>query len=850
MAVIDTDLPVCEDDQQRRADVLAHPTLNGIDYVEVDPADHRILRVFFLKPVPPANAANPTDPEDAYGIRVNLNGVTIAGGVRVVGIRPVSATRQPDGHIDLVVTEGGDFSTYTLTIDVPALDPVLARVEFSFMAACPVDFDCRTGHLCPPRTEEDPSLDYLAKDYASFRRMLLDLAPRVNPSFIERNPSDLMVALVELLAYHGDHLSYFQDAVANEAYLETVRQRVSARRHGRLIDYRMHDGRNAWTWIHVAANAAATLPVGTKFVTRLFEPLAGETAPPGLVVPDTKITIAALGTDPALASATVFETAQPGAFDPRHNEIRIHTWGNEICCLEPGTQEVFLYVVPTGGSTAVRPLLQRGDFLLLEEVKGVQNGVPADRDPAHRQVVMIDTDPEQTVDAVYRDTLIGDALQRRTGAQPALPLLRVHWRRQDALRFPLCLSIRVGTMLVRNVSIARGNLVLSDHGLTGIERHDFDPPVPGDEPFRLPLVAGPLTVQCGALEDPPRPRLDLGCDVRQAQPAITATAVFPTGSQPWTSVPDLLDSTPFSRHFVAEIENDGGPLLRFGDGEYGREVAGATRIDVRLRVGNGRAGNVGAEALAHVALPGPAGWIDGIRNPLPAVGGVDPETIEEVRRRAPQAFRAEQFRAVTEADYAAAARKLPEVAGAVATFRWTGSWYTVFVGVDPRDPDDLERRSKGLIQLKPALVSRVRAFLTRVRLAGYDLEIRPPQFVPLEIDIEVCVSPDHSRGDVVKAVADAFSNRLLPDGQRGFFHPDHFTFGQPVYLSRIYAAVERVQGVDSAAVKRFRRFGQRDNGELDRGVLPIGPWEIALLDNDPSFMENGVLRVSALGGKA
>jgi hypothetical protein len=71
-----------------------------------------------------------------------------------------------------------------------------------------------------------------------------------------------------------------------------------------------------------------------------------------------------------------------------------------------------------------------------------------------------------------------------------------------------------------------------------------------------------------------------------------------------------------------------------------------------------------------------------------------------------------------------------------------------------------------------------------------------------------------------------------------------------VYLSRIYAAVERVEGVDSVVVTRFRRFGQPDNQELARGVMPIGPWEIAQLENDPNFMEHGVLRITALGGKA
>jgi hypothetical protein len=42
------------------------------------------------------------------------------------------------------------------------------------------------------------------------------------------------IALVELLAYVGDQLSYYQDAVANEAYLETARQRISVKRHTRF----------------------------------------------------------------------------------------------------------------------------------------------------------------------------------------------------------------------------------------------------------------------------------------------------------------------------------------------------------------------------------------------------------------------------------------------------------------------------------------------------------------------------------------------------------------------------------------------------------------------------------------
>jgi hypothetical protein len=202
-----------------------------------------------------------------------------------------------------------------------------------------------------------------------------------------------------------------------------------------------------------------------------------------------------------------------------------------------------------------------------------------------------------------------------------------------------------------------------------------------------------------------------------------------------------------------------------------------------------------------------------------------------------------------ESDYSAAALKLPEVAGAVAQFRWTGSWYTVFVGIDPKDPEDLLTEPGGRTRLTESLAGTVRAQLTRYKLAGYDLEIRSAEYVPLELAFELCVEPDHFRADVVQAVRLALSNRINPDRTRGHFHPDQYTFGQPVYLSALYAAIEAVPGVLSVFITLFRRFGKASNGEIESGVLPLGPWEIARLDNDPSFQENGVLRITAGGGK-
>jgi hypothetical protein len=825
----------CRLDERREGLLGSTGPLNGIDYVEVDPADHTILRVTFLKPLPAG----------AYGIPADLRRVSIAGGTRIVGIRPVAATVESASVLRIDVDRGGDHSPYTLALEAGDLDPVRRATVFSFMASCPTDADCVPAP-CPPLVRDEPLIDYLAKDYASFRRLLLDLLPALDPDWVERSPADLGIALVELLAYTGDRLSYYQDAVAGEAYLDTVRHRISARRHARLIDYRMHDGRNAWTALALQVNGNGTIARGTPVMTTL---------PAGYAPTD--ITVERLDRDPKLREVVVFETAHDAAPRAVNNTLRIHTWGDEECCLPAGATEAFLYAVPA--TTAQRPVLAPGAHLVLEEVLGERTGSAADADPAHRVLVRLEEVDDTPTDPLYARTILaGGALKLRAGAEPPLPLTRVRWRRADALAAPLCLSARLeDDTLVRNVSVAYGNVILADHGLTRTEPHTpADLGVDG----RLAVTYGPLTME-------PRPQLptvslstgafevdrtDLGGDVRDALPALTLLVTDAAGDvHGWTSVPDLLDSGPFDEQFVAEVDDDGRAELRFGDGEYGRaleaDIAGLTVV---YRVGNGRAGNVGHDTLQTIALAGAPGFVGEIRNPLAATGGVDAETVEQVRRRAPEAMRAVLKRAVTEADWVRAARELDDVSSAVATFRWTGSWLTVFVAVDPVDRADLVDLPDGRTRLEPAFERRIRAWLTRFRIAGHDIELRPPRFVGLELAVEVCAKHGYFRTDVRNAVRDALSARVLPDGSRGFFHPDAFAFGDDVYLSRLYAAIERVTGVDSVAIRKLVRFGQPQRDELDRGVLEIGPWEIARLDDDPSFAEHGVLTVTARGGKA
>lgn len=868
--------PVCRD-AQRRADVLAHPELNGIDFVEyvhrpLDPLPH-VLVVHFLKDLPDVPHSNP---DGAYGLTHHPEWIQLQGGTRIVNLKVMSVTLVVP-YLEIAVDQAGDFSVYwlslgwsrqpdgSLTHETPNLDGRFSRAPIDFKADCPTEFDCQEDSFCPPEALDEPLLDYLSKDYASFRQLILDLIAQRNPDWQEQNPADLGITLVELLAYAGDHLSYFQDAVANEAYLETARQRLSVRRHARLVDYVMHEGRNAWTYAHFAVSSTGTVPQGTRLVTRVADPLRGETTPPPVVINETALDPDAFEVDPALIRTRVFETTHPLTVRPELNTLCLHAWGNLECCLPTGTTSIYLYVLdPADANQVIRPDLQAGDYLIFEEVLGPKTGLAPDADPAHRQAVRL-IKVEEADDSVYRDILLSAALQVRTDIlDPVLPLLKVTWDRSEALNFPLCLSARTRVdALINHVSVARGNVVLADHGRTVVEEFPQSEPVPADQRYTLQLSKGPLTFQCqpvdmryrndptlGAVAD--SVRHGLNCTTAEARPAVALLATTPIGEHLWTAVPHLLDSPPYARHFVAETDSLGRAQLRFGDGQYGKEVAEVMDFKVTYRLGNGRSGNIGADTLAHALRPpiAPA-WptINAVRNPLVAIEGTDPESLDRVRAQAPKAFRAVQYRAVTEADYAEAAMRRSDVVGAAARFRWTGSWYTVQLAVDPRDPADLITLPGGRTHLSDRFEQSIKAHVTRFKLAGYDLQVRSGEYVPLEIDIQLCVLPGYFRGDVLEAVSWALSDEINPDGSKGFFHPDNFSFGLSVHLSRLYQALEAVQGVDSAVVTLFRVFGQDDNGELEAGALPIGAWQIARLDNDPNFQENGVLRLSAGGGK-
>ncbi|NYV78229.1 putative baseplate assembly protein, partial [Streptomyces sp. UH6] len=437
----------------RRARVRA-AQLNGVDFVEVSD-DGLLLTVTFLGKAP-------------HGL--GAENVRIDGGRRVTGVTAVDVgvEREQDPELDdrLYVTldKAGDTSRYRLSLvetdpyGRPGTEPFRGfdqryhSASFVFRPDCPSPFDCGEDAPEGPAFPAAPVIDYTARDHDSIRKLLLDRLALTTPDWVERNPADLGMTLVELLAYTGDRISYQQDAVATEAYLDTARRRVSVRRHARLIDYAMHDGCTARAYVTVETADDRTLAPGSyRFASVDVRALDPHERP----VPGTVVDESGLGELDEHGAVEVFEPVvadDPLELRAAHNAIRLWTWGGEVCALPRGATSATLRDEWVDRETCRerRLALRPGDVLILEEVKGPRTGTPGDADPGHRRAVRL-TSVTPAVDRVEDQ-----------------PVLEVTWAAGDALPFPLRLTTRGGRdcLPVEDVTVARGNVVLVDHGRT------------------------------------------------------------------------------------------------------------------------------------------------------------------------------------------------------------------------------------------------------------------------------------------------------------------------------------------------------------------------------------------------
>ena len=502
----------------------------------------------------------------------------------------------------------------------------------------------------------------------------------------------------------------------------------------------------------------------------------------------------------------------------------------------------------------MRDLIRNGRvrYLVIQEHLNPETGLRAGCDPRRRQLLRLVPDGAEALnDPITNEWFV-----------------RVRWEKTDALKYDYCFTVDcpaagIGTAsgTVRNVSMFHGNLVEVFHGRgrTIVFKDEGDPLVITPAP---PALSLDLHYERTRFGEPAR--WGVICRLPDAALAYTQTppggdvppvstlevTVQPPGGQahPWNEVPSFihsLDTSENGDHFVVETDEDRRSLIRFGNGRNGRELPDGAVVTCHYQYGLPLDGNVGLETIVNfdpatvrADPPAPPIHLRACWNPFDVTNGLEREPAPEIIRRVPDAYRYRQLRAVTLADYVARAEEISGVSRAAARYAWTGSWRTVRITIDPA----------GTNELSPELRKHVAAYLNAVRLIGEDLEIRPPAFVPLEIDVVLCAAPDVWPEDIQFVLEQEFSTGWTPDGRRGFFHPDEWTFGQPLHASQIIGRALQVKGVEHAVGSVSIRKWNSPSAPTD-SLTEVAPNEIIQVMNDPDHLERGFARFTVKGGR-
>ena len=304
--------------------------------------------------------------------------------------------------------------------------------------------------------------------------------------------------------------------------------------------------------------------------------------------------------------------------------------------------------------------------------------------------------------------------------------------------------------------------------------------------------------------------------------SISVTVIEANGNQTyWQEVKTLANSGPADRHFVVQRDATGTATLLFGDGNNGLIPPPAnapgtpTNIYATYRVGGGPQGNVPANTpfipltTATIGTPPTPLTIVQAVNIQAAAGGNSSEDINRARSFAPHLFRTQE-RAVTQQDYIDLALQVPGVGKALAV---AVNWNQVVLYIAPTGqvapPSEL-------------LVRDILAFFESWRMVSTSIKVVGPQPADIYLGANIYAQPYYLQSDVIAAVQQAVANYLDFDA---------VNFGQPIYLSKVYDAIQNLPQVASVFIYKFNNTPNplatpTSPDVAATGIITLNPFEL------------------------
>lgn len=267
----------------------------------------------------------------------------------------------------------------------------------------------------------------------------------------------------------------------------------------------------------------------------------------------------------------------------------------------------------------------------------------------------------------------------------------------------------------------------------------------------------------------------------------------------WQRVDSFFGRRADEQIYVVRQDDEGAATIHFGDGRRGARLpTGVDNVRADYRYGAGSA-KPPPGSINQIAVPVPG--LASVRGPLPAVGGADAETSDELRVEAPRGALT-LGRAVSVADFEALARTYPGVLNAAAGWGWDArrqrASVRLWIIADQGDPgDDLAR------------------WLAARAAIGLSISVELAERAPAStLSITLEIAERHDPLSVRSTARDALFNP-----RTGILASANVTIGKPLFRSELTHRLHHVAGVASVVSILL------DGALMPNGVSPgSGRW--------------------------
>ncbi|MFW9872765.1 MAG: baseplate J/gp47 family protein [Candidatus Thorarchaeota archaeon] len=832
-----------------RANSLKDNNLNGFDFLRVNVLNETRteLEVYFLnqKHLNVILNEGKKNPSKLFPIK---GGERIIAGPKEDQLKVINITDGDSNNpLKLTIQPTGDYSVYTLRFNEidkknPLFDPLFSEIQFKMRPGC-------FNSICfqqPEReaTIEEPNINYLAKDYESFKHLMISAMAERVPGWTPTSEADLDIVLIELICAVADELSDFQDRIMNEAYFAYAKNRISIARHARLMDYHIYQGNQSSTWLAFIVQDQGSFCLPKNFEVHVKRDLINQ-------------------------KRIIFSTKKSYPLDDLSNRFTLYTWSDTQSILRAGSTTADLKIlVPDSNSS------DNTTFVESNEEKDYSDVACLYEDPKKKKkpcIIIIRKTHILIQESMFSG--VGEKLERVIRKRQILkvnnaiygqdPLtgdwyVRIFWDKEDCLTDDYNFSPANKGM---TQALFHGNLAKVYHGeYKSIKFYDPESKKTKNNELtyertkwgticRLPHY--PISYEDIYFDETPNgkypPKSTLQVCVQKDED---------DAGELWEERINFIHSDENAKHFIVETDENYQSLLRFGNGINGKDIPAYSIVCCTYQVGIGSEGNIGADILTGILRDPESehiGIIDKIKqcwNPLEITNGRDQEDVAEIHRKVPEAYKFEQFRGITVNDqvddYEKIAQEIEQVQRAHARYKWMGSWRIVELSIDPlgiiKTPEEFE-----------VLKNEVSIRINAVKIIGDKVVVKKAENVPLEIHVTVVIHPDYWIDDVKILLEAEFTENYTPDGRLGFFHPDLWTFGQTLKKSQIIGRIQSFEGVSHVIdtpnnpliIKRWILTGR----DAEPSELTIHAHEIIQVKNDPMQLEKGYIYYYYKGGR-